>query len=39
VVASIIFTKWGSLAWLIEEYMEDFLWLSQRARAKLQRAC
>jgi hypothetical protein len=29
-VASIIFTKWGSLAWLIEEYMEDFLWLSQQ---------
>jgi len=26
-VASIIYTTWGSLAWLVEEYMEDFLWL------------
>jgi len=29
-VASIILTKWGSLAWLVEEYLEDFLWLSQQ---------
>ena len=30
-MSSIIYTSWGSLAWLIEEYMEDFLWLYNTA--------